>query len=157
MLEKTAEVLVREHMKDGFNCCQSVLYAASQVFNIKLNEDTYGAAALFTRGMGSGCTCGSLVGMVMFSGIISEKYNLNQGEAIAQRLHTEFSRVFGSTCCRVLRKKHGFWRNIGNTGCIELTIQSVSILIKVWEEQECANFPTNIGSYSNFERGTEDC
>lgn len=149
--EKTAEELVREHMKKGYNCCESVLYAASQILNMRLNEETYGAASLFSRGMGSGCTCGALVGMLMFSGIICEKYKIGQGEAIAQRLHTEFSRIFGSTCCRVLRKKHGFWQNIGNAGCIELTAQAAGILIKVWGEQECDKFSENFGNHSSFE------
>ncbi len=133
MSEHEASRIAREEMKSGHNCCQAVLLAASQVWNMPITEDVLAAASLFGGGIGSGCTCGALAGMVMASGIRQKSEPHPQGEKLAQHLHDEFKQNFGATCCRAIKKKRSGLQNIGNRACVDLTGQTAAILIKEWE------------------------
>lgn len=133
MLEKEAARIARENMKNGYNCCQSVILASGQVFQFPVSEEMLASASLFAVGMDSGCTCGALVGMMMSSGIMQNRVEHPLGEKLPGKLHDDFKAQFGSTCCRVICKKRSFIQNIGNRACVELTSQAAAMLAKVWE------------------------
>jgi len=133
MLKSKASLIAREGMKSGNNCCQAVLLAASQVWEIPLGDDMMAAASLFGGGMGSGCTCGALAGIIMAAGIMDKYHPHPSGVKLAQQLHDLFKKEFGSTCCRVIRKKRSVIENIGKKACIDLTGRTVEILIAEWE------------------------
>jgi C_GCAxxG_C_C family probable redox protein len=133
MLKLQASQIAREEMKSGYNCCQAVLLAASQVWEIPLEEDTLAAASQFAGGMGSGCACGALVGMMMAAGIMNKYHPHPAGQQLPQQLHDQFKREHGSTCCRIIRKKHSLIENIANKACIDLTSQTTRILVSTWE------------------------
>jgi C_GCAxxG_C_C family probable redox protein len=121
-------------MKDGNNCCQSILLAAEGIWGIHIGDDILAASSLFGRGMGSGCTCGALVGVIMVAGIMRKNSNTPLGSELAQQLHDRFKEEFGSTCCRAIRKKRGIFKNIGNKACIELTAHTAQIMVQELEE-----------------------
>lgn len=133
MLKSKATQVVRAEMKSGNNCCQAVLLAAKMAWNIPVGDDMLAAASLFGKGMGSGCTCGALTGMVMAAGIMDKYHPHSAGSKLPEQLHDQFKQEFGSTCCRVIRKKHSVIHNIGNKACIELTSKTAEILIAEWE------------------------
>ncbi len=133
MIEQKASQIAMEEMKAGRNCCQAVLIAASRVWNMPVNDDVIAAAAMFGRGMGRGCTCGALVGMVMAAGLRQQYQEHLRGPKLAQDLHDRFKGEFGTTCCRVIRKKQPALKNIGNRACLELTGKAAAILVRQWE------------------------
>lgn len=133
MAKSQASQIARKAMKSGNNCCQAVLMAAQQVWDIPVGEDVLAAASLFGGGMGSGCTCGALTGMVMTAGIMDKSHPHPAGSQLPQQLHDKFKQEFGSTCCRVIRKKRTPIERIGNKGCLDLTSRAAEILVAEWE------------------------
>lgn len=134
MRESEASRIASESMKNGNNCCQSILLAAQKVWGIPVGDDILAATSLFGGGMGSGCTCGALAGMIMAAGILEKGNSCPLGLKLAQQLHDRFKAEFGATCCRVIRKKQGPFHKIGNKACIELTAQTARILVEELEE-----------------------
>lgn len=133
MSKSKASQIARQEMKSGSNCCQSILVAASQVWGIPLEDDVLAAAALFGGGMGSGCTCGALAGMVMASGIMNRYHHHPAGSNLSRQLHDKFREEFGAVCCRVIKKKRSAIQQIGNRACVDLTGKAASLLIAEWE------------------------
>lgn len=124
--------IAKKAMQSGLNCCESALTAANEVWNLNISQDMFSAAKLFKEGMGSGCTCGALIGIVMASGIIQQRYGLKEDQDLAKRLHSRFKAEFKSSCCTVLRKKQSFLDRISRKGCIRMTEGAVAILVKEW-------------------------
>lgn len=137
MLKCEGSQIAQEAMKSGNNCCQSVLLAARKVWDIPIGDDMLAAAGLFGEGMGSGCTCGALTGMIMAAGIMNKYHPHPNGSKLASQLHDQFKQEFGATCCRVIKKKRSVIQRIGNKACIELTAKTAEILFAGWEE--CAD------------------
>lgn len=138
-------------MKNGNNCCQAVLLAASEVWDRPLSREVLAAAAMFGGGMGSGCTCGALTGMMMATGLREPDLDPTQAREIASRLHDSFKNEFGATCCRVIRKKQGMISQVGNRACIELTGRAAQLLNVEWEAMTGGNPAGNFSSNSNPE------
>ncbi|MGE5391030.1 MAG: C-GCAxxG-C-C family protein [Deltaproteobacteria bacterium] len=149
MSETPSGRIVKEQMKSGKNCCQAVIIAASQAFDISVQPDTMAAASMFGGGMGSGCSCGALTGMIMASGVFEQYTAHPLGGKLAQELHDQFKQQFGATCCRVIKSRRGSLANIGNRACIELTSQAAALLIKEWEGILDAETSVSIHSYSD--------
>lgn len=133
MSKSKASQIAREEMKSGNNCCQAILLAAGKVWDIPVGDDMLAAAGLFGNGMGSGCTCGALTGMVMAAGIMDKYHPHPAGSKLPQQLHDQFKQEFGSTCCRVIRKKRSAIQKIGNKACMDLTSRTAEILVIQWE------------------------
>lgn len=133
MIALKASELAGEAMRTGSNCCESILTAANAIWDLNLSQDTFAAASLFKEGMGSGCTCGALVGMVMASGILRERLGLPKEEKLAAKLHQRFKQEFKSSCCAVLRKNYTFRDRLGNKGCIRMTSRAAALLVEEWK------------------------
>jgi len=142
-----ANKIARQEMKDGNNCCQSVIIAACQIWDIDIPEGLVDAAALFGAGMHSGCSCGALTGMIIASGLKARKRPDVKGEQIAGQVHDRFKTAFGATCCRAIKKKRNPLERIGNRACIDLTGQAAAILVKLWEEYGEHGPAANIGDH----------
>lgn len=143
--------IVQEQMKSGQNCCQAVIIAASQIYQIPVKPDTMAAAAMFGGGMGSGCSCGALTGMLMASGIFEQYASHPLGNKLPQELHNEFKKQFGATCCRIIKSRRNALANVGNRACIELTAQAADLLIKKWEGILDAKAVASISNNTNIE------
>lgn len=134
MSKSEASKIIRQEMKSGRNCCQAILAAVSSEWDIPVGEEMLAVAAFFGQGMGSGCTCGALTGMVMASGLMNKYHPHPAGAKLPQQLHDQFKQAFGSTCCRVIKKKRTAIQNIGNKACIDLTGKAADILFAAWKE-----------------------
>lgn len=134
MLASRASDIATEAMNTGHNCCEAVLMAANRIWNLGLSEDVMNAGLLFEEGMGSGCSCGALVGLVMVSGVLSRRYSHPLGEKLAPHLHEMFKGQFGSPCCRVICRNRPWLEKISKKGCKKLTGTTASLMVKVWEE-----------------------
>lgn len=128
-----ASEIANDAMRRGMNCCESVLTAANEVWKLNMSQDIFSAAKLFKEGMGNGCTCGALIGIVMASGVIQERYKLKEDPDLAKRLHSSFKQAYKSSCCAVLRKNQSFLDRISKKGCIYMTEGAIGILVKEWE------------------------
>lgn len=133
MRNTAASKIVQEQMKKGKNCCQAVIIAASEFYSIPVQPDIMAAASMFGGGMGSGCSCGALTGMIMASGVFEQYGSHPLGDKLPGELHDEFKNQFGATCCRVIKSRRGSLANIGNRACIELTSKAADLLIHEWE------------------------
>ena len=136
MLEQQASQIAREAMNAGNNCCQSVLLAAGKVWNIPVGADILAAAKLLGEGMGSGCSCGALTGMVMAAGIRQQYDQHPMGPQLAKHLHDQFKQEFGATCCRAIKKKRSLLNKVGNRACVDLTGRTAALLVRQWEEYD---------------------
>jgi C_GCAxxG_C_C family probable redox protein len=134
MLAQKASEIAKEAMGKGHNCCEAVLMAANEVWSLKLSPDTLAAGVFFKEGMGSGCSCGALVGLVMISGILSRKYPHPLGKELAPYLYRRFKEQFGSSCCRVLCSNRPLRERIGKKGCKILTGNTATLMVEVWGE-----------------------
>ena len=68
MLSQRANQIAMQEMKDGSNCCQSVVIAACHIWTWEFRRD-FGCGFSFRRGMHSGCPAEALTGMIIASGL----------------------------------------------------------------------------------------
>ena len=102
--------------EEGYNCCQAVVLAYNDIFNI---DDT--TAASLASGFGGGMgrmreVCGSVSGMVLLAGLLkpatdpSDKTARTGNYALVQEVAGEFKDINGSIICKEL---------LGITGAIK--------------------------------------
>lgn len=108
-----------EYFRQGFNCCESVIKASIETMELPLPEETYRMGKFFRRGVaGSGCICGALAGGMMMLGYMAGE----QGDLdLAEQYRRDFVARFGSTCCRVIRKKQSITELFRAKECREIT------------------------------------
>lgn len=148
MLASKAFNTAKIAMESGLNCCEAILSTVEQVWPNHLSKDSLAAAALFGEGMGSGCTCGALVGMIMASGILGKSYPHPLGKSLSKHLNNCFKQEFGSACCLVIKKNRPVWQRLGRQACINLTARSAAMLVEEWEGVISAT--TNLDNHSNL-------
>lgn len=136
---KRASQVAGEEMKKGRNCCQAVLLAAKEVWGIPVDENILAAAALMGGGMGAGCVCGALSGIIMASGIRQHYQAHPAGNNLPVILHDAFKNEFGVTCCRAIKNKRTMAEKIRRRGCIQLTERAAAIMVEEWEKGNNAN------------------
>jgi C_GCAxxG_C_C family probable redox protein len=134
MLQEKAFNTAKEAMNNGYNCCQAVLIAAQEIWGLELAPGVLEMGQLFGKGIGSGCTCGALTGLVMVSGLLDHRYPHPLGPQLSTFLHQRFKESFGSTCCRVICSRRNPLDKLNNRGCKKLTGTTASLLVEVWEE-----------------------
>ena len=107
-VEERVEKAKRLFKEGGYNCCQAVVLAYNDVFD--LDDKT---AASIASGFGGGMgrmreVCGSVSGMVFLSGLISPANNPSDkgartaNYALVQEVAGEFKAINGSIICREL-------------------------------------------------------
>ena len=107
-IDERVEKAKRLFKEGGYNCCQAVVMAYSDLFGI--SDDT---AAAMSSGFGGGMgrmreVCGSVSGMVMLAGLISPATDPSNKEwrtanyALVQEMAEEFRSINGSIICKEL-------------------------------------------------------
>ena len=127
-----------EHFRSGLNCCESMLKASIEVLELPLPEKTYLLGKFFREGIaGSGCVCGALAGGTMILGFLYGE--TKEGLALAKSFREQFVQEFGSSCCRVLRKKQSFVERLSRSQCRRITGFSALTLSRINEEMNNRN------------------
>ena len=125
----------------GFNCCQSVLAAFSDVTGLS-EQASFDAAGGFGAGMQTGEICGAIAGAVMTLGLLhpidpaQPVPSKKRTGALAKEFQRRFQEKFGDLRCRPLLKKTieandntPVSRDMGLTNrCDILIVTSVEIL-----------------------------
>lgn len=128
-LPNVVALRAEELFNQGFNCCESIISACVEVLTLSLPRDVSLMGKFFGKGVvGSGCICGALAGGVMIFGYASGQCEIEK-EAV-DSFRREFINRFGSTCCRVIRKKQSVTGRWSNKECRELTKFTASMLIR---------------------------
>lgn len=107
-IEERVKKARRLFKEGGYNCCQAVVLAYSDVFG--LSDET---AAALSSGFGGGMgrmreVCGSVSGMVLLAGLLkpatdpSDKAARTGNYALVQEIAGEFKAINGSIICRDL-------------------------------------------------------
>jgi C_GCAxxG_C_C family probable redox protein len=107
-IEDRVEKARRLFKEEGYNCCQAVVLAYNDLFNI---DDKL--AASLASGFGGGMgrmreVCGSVSGMVMLAGLLypadnpSDKNGRTRNYALVQEVAEEFRMINGSIVCKEL-------------------------------------------------------
>ncbi len=134
IMEKAAN-----YFAGGYNCCQSVLLAANDVWSLNISRDLIAATHFFRNGMAAGCSCGALVGLEMTLGVLQERKGVVIKPRTAKQLHDAFVDLFGSSCCRVLRKKQGLIARTTHQGCKNITAEAAGIIYELLQEDRFIN------------------
>lgn len=122
----------------GFNCCESVLRALVEGLNLKVDGEALKVASGFGGGIGrGGCVCGGLAGAVMAVGLKHGRVNASEPRepsySRALKMHEEFKKKFGATCCRVIRGGD-FGTFEQKKKCAEIVRETTRIALKVLSE-----------------------
>jgi hypothetical protein len=144
-------------MRSCGNCCQAVLMAAGNTWGFDVGGDLAASTSLFAKGMGSGCACGALVGMVMAAGVLQARRGPHtRGDSLERVLHDRFREEFGATCCRAIRARRSGLDRLGNRSCVALTGRAAGILFDVWEGRDDDGASADVTDHSDPERGRSD-
>jgi len=94
----------------GFACSESIIYSIKKNFDVTIPEDAIAMSSGFPWGLGSGCICGALAGGTMSLGYFFGRRNPGESQdkifETTKKLHHEFKKNHGSTCCRILTKNY---------------------------------------------------
>ncbi len=132
-----ASALARSFYADKeFNCAEAAFTALLEAAGIPCPPDMTRFASAFGKGMGSGCTCGSLAGSQMAVGMFFGRTEPS-GKAplicikTAKALHDRFKEQNKVTCCRILCKglKHGSPEQ--KAACAQRTAETVKMAAQV--------------------------
>lgn len=137
------------YFSKGYNCCQSQLLAANDLWKLNLDQAIISAGRFFQHGMGSGSTCGALVGAQMVLGILDARYGTKLSNKYARQLFEEFDQTFGTTDCHGLRKKQSLSDKIGYKGCKKITFITAGIFFEFWENAN-GNETSGIGNNTHI-------
>ena len=113
MLKQRAEY----YYKQGYNCAESVLRAANDVYELGLSEDAFLACGGFGGGMGCGQACGALCGGIsaISAKLIETKaHDTPELRGTCTQLVAAFNRILGDTQCKNLMGKY----KKPDTGCL---------------------------------------
>ena len=140
-----------EYHKQGWNCCQSVLAAFSDVTGISV-EDSFRLGAGFGAGAGTGELCGAVSGAVMTLDMALPLDVSRPGEckkravSRAKDLQTRFRDIFGALRCQELLQKKFVpddsmpaARDLGITGhCDMMIVTAVELTEELLREAQIA-------------------
>jgi C_GCAxxG_C_C family probable redox protein len=145
MSEKSYQyTFARAKMDSGNNCCESIIHTADHLYGLSLPKEVIESGKLFGHGMGMGCTCGALVGLVLVSGILDAIKPHPLGKKLGNSIHKEFVGRFGSACCRDILKSRTVLERVKRDGCKDLTGNAADILAVFWDVDEIRKINSNL-------------
>ena len=137
-----------DYHKKGFNCCQSVLAAFSDLTGLS-EQASFDIGGGFGGGAGTGELCGAVAGAVMTLGLVTP---VDAGDpvgskkrtmALSKEMQKRFSEKFGALRCRELLKNKftpndttPAARDMGLTGhCDIMVVTAVEIVEEMLAER----------------------
>lgn len=102
--------LARSYHEKGFNCCQSVLAAFSDLTGLS-EQESFSIGGGFGAGLGTGELCGAVSGAVMALGLLTPADpadpvgSKKRTMALSREVQKRFQEAFGAIRCRDLLQK----------------------------------------------------
>lgn len=141
--------LANAYHKRGFNCCQSVLAAFSDLTGLS-EQASFDIGGGFGAGAGTGELCGAISGAVMTLGLLTPVNTADpvgskkRTVALSKELQKRFSEKFGALRCQELLKNKFVpddttpaARDMGLTGhCDIMIVTAVEIVEEMLAERE---------------------
>ena len=141
--------LAHEYHKNGYNCCQSVLAAFSDITGLS-EQASMDIGGGFGGGAGTGELCGALSGAIMTLGLmtpVDENDPVGSKKrtvALSREVQKRFSEKFGALRCQdLLRNKSGASdatpaaQRLGLTGhCDVMVVTAVEIVEELLAERD---------------------
>ncbi|WP_026477046.1 C-GCAxxG-C-C family (seleno)protein [Alkaliphilus transvaalensis] len=103
------EQVIKYYPDNHYNCAEAIIYAANDIYNLKLAKDTLKAMAGFGGGMAVEGVCGAISGGVAVIGILFTKEYAHEGDAVKEltkELINAVEEELGSSNCKVLKEKY---------------------------------------------------
>ena len=95
------------YFRKGFNCAESVLLAAIDIYDLNLNPEAVRLATGLGGGLGRGDVCGALSGAVLALGAALGRIHQDQSQdavkEVREQVVADFESEFRSLGCRDLR------------------------------------------------------
>ena len=140
--------LANAYHKKGYNCCQSVLAAFSDLTGLS-EQASFDIGGGFGGGAGTGELCGAVAGAVMTLGLVTPVDANNPADskkrtiALSKEMQKRFSEKFGALRCRELLKNKftpddttPAARDMGLTGhCDIMVVTAVEIVEEMLSER----------------------
>lgn len=104
-----ADVAQRYYLEGDYNCAETVLLAANEVYQLGLDPDTcYRLVSAFGAGMGCGVVCGALSGAMAVLGQVAVNGRAHTTEGfrdLCAGFVRRFDKALGGRDCAVLKPK----------------------------------------------------
>lgn len=134
-IKKAKETAENYYRNGEYLCSEAVFTVVNDYLKNPMPKEAVCLASGFPVGIGmAGCACGALTGGVMALGlkygrIVPKAETPGMFEA-AQKLHDDFKKQFGSTCCRAIIKDFDFGSPEHLEHCINLTGAVAEMVMK---------------------------
>ena len=128
MLKASAEA----YYKQGYNCAETMIRAANDVYHLGLDDQAMRLTAGFGGGMGCGRACGALTGgicAISAQMVDTKAHEVPELRAKTTAFVAAFNRILGDTECKHLRLKY----KSPETGCLTTVLMACEALESVME------------------------
>ncbi len=116
------------------NCAEAILYAANDIYELNLQQETLHAIAGFGGGMAIEETCGALTGAVAVLGIMLVEDKAHESDLLKEVVTALFKRYelrMGTTNCKELKDRY---REEEPDKCRHVVIEAAKVLEEILEE-----------------------
>ncbi len=130
---KLVERVKYYYLEKDYNCAETLLAAANDVYDLKVTQDDIRMAGGFGGGMFVGMTCGAIVGSVM---AIAKKYNktvAHQNPEVkinVTKLMINFKKEYQSFNCYEIKQKY----YNSETKCLNTVVMAADVLQQTIDE-----------------------
>lgn len=91
------------------NCCECILCSANEEYKLGLDKDSIKLAGGFGGGMGTGSTCGVVIGSIMAIGnmyVEERAHKSPKVKEISKEFIDKFTNIMGTLNCTELKKMY---------------------------------------------------
>ncbi len=134
-----ASKLAKGYFKNGYNCAESVILAFCELTG-RDSQNLVPVATGFGGGIGRcGCICGALAGAIIALGSVcgrkSSEDDKKKPYDLASQLFKQFTKEFGSSCCRVINRED-FKSREHRARCSNISAKSAEMLFRMLEAED---------------------
>ena len=122
----------KEH---DYNCAESILYGANQVYDLGLDKNALKMAAGFGGGVGIEAICGALTGGVMVLGRMFTEDRAHASPRVKEltiELIERFRREMGEIDCTPLKERY----RTEELGCRNVILKGAQVLERIIREEQ---------------------
>lgn len=123
--------------KYDLNCAETIIYAANEAYDLKLDKNTLKTMSAFGGGMAIGDVCGAITGALAVLGIMFTEDRSHESDKIKKltsEFFNKFNEALGLKNCYELKEKYFD----SNQRCSKMLYTSAEILEQLIKEYKAA-------------------